>query len=58
MLVEVDLSVRIDGRPPYDATAYGRAPAMVLSQLGPGAIVPVKVSQNDPQAVALDWSFS
>jgi hypothetical protein len=57
VLVEVDLTVRIDGRPPYDATAYGRAPALVLSQLGPGAIVPVKVSQEDPQAVALDWSF-
>lgn len=57
-LVEVDLIVRIDGRAPYDASAYGRAPAGVLSQLGPGAIVPVKVSQDDPQAVALDWNFS
>ena len=57
VLVEVDLIVRIDGRPPYDATAYGRAPAMVLSQLGPGAIVPVKVGQDDPQTVALDWNF-
>ena len=58
VLVEVDLTVRIDGRAPYDAVAVGKAPRAVIPQLGPGAIVPVKVSQDDPQSVALDWHFS
>jgi hypothetical protein len=57
-LVELALTVVLEGRDPYHATAYGKAPQAALAQLGPGTIVPVKVSQHDLHAVALDWKFA
>ena len=56
-LVELELTVRIDGRAPYDTSCYAAVPLAVVPALASGAIVPVKVSQADPRIVVADWNF-
>jgi predicted patatin/cPLA2 family phospholipase len=52
--VELDLTVFMDGRPPYPATVTQVVP--VLAQAVAGANLHVKVDPQNPTAVWIDWT--
>jgi len=54
--IKMDLQVACEGRAPYAATHKEIVPLMLLSKVENGATLPVKVSANDPNDVAIDWA--
>ncbi len=55
-LVELDLTVMAEGRPPYPATVSQVMPMTMLGQAQPGITVNVKIDPDDPAALWIDWS--
>jgi hypothetical protein len=53
----VTMEISLDDTDRYTATCRQRIPQTALAQIVPGnTTVAVRVSQQDPQAVAIDWS--
>jgi hypothetical protein len=52
---ELEVEVTRPGTPPYTATLRQMVPRLQAPGLQPGAVVAVRVDQNDPQVLALDW---
>lgn len=55
-VVEIDLTVMAEGRPPYPASVSQVMPLTMLSQAQPGATVNVKIDPNDPETLWIDWA--
>jgi hypothetical protein len=55
-MIEMDLTVMLEGLPPYPATLKQVVPMVQLTQATPGKTVHVKVDPNNPAAVWVDWS--
>jgi Short C-terminal domain len=51
--LDLDLEVNIPGRQAYRVANQFMVPAS--ASLGPGVALPVKVDQNDPAKIAIDW---
>ena len=51
--LDLDLEVNVPGRQAYRVANSFMVPA--TASLGPGVTLPVKVDQNDPAKVAIDW---
>ena len=51
--LDIDLEVNIPGRQPYRVNNQFMVPASAT--LGQGVSLPVKVDQNDPAKIAIDW---
>jgi hypothetical protein len=54
--VVVDLTVAVDGRPPYDVRLTTTVPPTELGRLQAGTDLDVRVDPAQPQHVAIDWS--
>jgi hypothetical protein len=54
----LDLMVELPGRAPYAAKHKSFVPLILLSRVGPGMVLPVKVDPADPQRVVVDWQAS
>jgi hypothetical protein len=52
--LDLDLEVNIPGRQAYRVANQFMVPAS--ASLGQGVILPVKVDQNDPAKIAIDWA--
>jgi hypothetical protein len=55
-LIELDLTVLPDGRPPYPVTVAQAVPMTHLAVARPGSTVHVKTDPNDPTIVWVDWA--
>jgi hypothetical protein len=55
-LIQLDLTVLPEGRPPYPATVSQVVPMSHLALARPGATVRVKVDPNDASIVWIDWA--
>ena len=55
-IIPVELLVTQPGLPPRPLSASIVVPQLQLHRLQAGATLPIKVSQSDPSAVAVDWS--
>ena len=53
--VKLDLLVQVPGRAPYPASRKEFVPLIMLSQISPGASLPVKVDPNNPNDVVIQW---
>lgn len=53
-LVDFEVTVMPDGRPPYPATVRQAVPQIQLGQLGPGATLRGRAKSDDPSSVWLD----
>jgi putative oligomerization/nucleic acid binding protein len=51
--LDLDLEVNVPGRQAYRVANSYMVPASAT--LGPGVALPVKVDQNDPSKIAIDW---
>jgi Short C-terminal domain len=51
--LDLDLEVSIPGRQAYRVANSYMVPAS--ASLGPGVTLPVKIDQNDPSKIAIDW---
>jgi Short C-terminal domain len=51
--LDLDLEVSIPGRQAYRVANSHMVPAS--ASLGPGVTLPVKIDQNDPSKIAIDW---
>src|SRR3954468_11586334 len=51
--LDLDLEVNVPGRQAYRVANSFMVPA--AASLGPGVTLPVKVDQNDPAKIAIDW---
>ena len=51
--LDLDLEVNVPGRQAYRVANSFMVPA--AASLGPGVALPVKVDQNDPAKIAIDW---
>jgi hypothetical protein len=51
--LDLDLEVSVSGRQAYRVANSYMVPA--AATLGPGVSLPVKVDQNDPSKIAIDW---
>jgi Short C-terminal domain len=54
--LDLDLEVHVSGRQAYRVANQYMVPA--TATLGPGVSLPVKVDQNDPSKIAIDWDAS
>lgn len=54
LLVEFDLTVLLDGMPPYPATTQQRVSQMQIGQLRPGQTLQASVDPANPAAIWLD----
>lgn len=50
---DIDLTVQIEGRDPYDATVRQVVNLAVLAQFQPGTVMPVHVDPADPSSVMI-----
>lgn len=57
-MIELDLTVMAPGNPPYPLTVKQVVPQTQLAMLQPGTSLKVKVDQNDPSAVWIDFAAS
>jgi hypothetical protein len=57
-VVELDLQLIVDGRPPYPLTVSQPVPQLYLTKAQPGAELKAKVDLADPSAVFLDFARS
>lgn len=57
-IVEIELTVMPDGRPPYPVTLRQPVPSVQLAMLQPGATVKVKIDPEDASQVWLDLAAS
>jgi hypothetical protein len=57
-VIELDLHVMAEGRPPYPLTLCQPVPQLYLSKVQPGATVRAKVDPADPSSVFLDLARS
>lgn len=55
-ILDVDLTVVAAGRPPIPVTVSGPVEQIFLTKAQPGAKVAVKVDQNDPNLVWINWA--
>ena len=53
--IELDLSVAVPGRQPYQAAHTSFIPLMLLARVQPGTVLPVKVDPQDPSNFVIDW---
>jgi Short C-terminal domain len=51
--MDIDLEVHVSGRRPYRVNNMYMVPAGAT--LGQGVTLPIKVDQNDPSKIAIDW---
>jgi hypothetical protein len=51
--LDIDLEVHVSGRQPYRVNNMYMVPAGAT--LGQGVTLPIKVDQNDPSKIAIDW---
>jgi hypothetical protein len=51
--MDIDLEVHVSGRQPYRVNNMYMVPAGAT--LGQGVTLPIKVDQNDPSKIAIDW---
>jgi hypothetical protein len=51
--MDIDLEVHVSGRRPYRVNNMYMVPAGAT--LGQGVTLPIKVDQNDPSRIAIDW---
>jgi len=51
----IEMSVKLSGRSPYDATVGHRVPLHLAGKVGPRTEVVVGVDRDDDQGVAIDW---
>jgi hypothetical protein len=54
-IIPVELLINQAGLPPRPLSASVVVPQVQLHRLTPGASLPIKVSQSDPTAVAVNW---
>jgi len=54
-LVEVELTVELDGRAPYDVRQRTAVPRRRLGRLQAGRSVPVLVDPQDPARLVVNW---
>jgi hypothetical protein len=52
--LDIDMEIHVAGRSPYRVNNQYMVPAGAT--LGPGVTLPVRVDQNDPAKVAIDWN--
>lgn len=57
-VVELDLNVVLDGRPPYPLTVRQPVPQLYLAKVQAGGTLKAKVDPADPSAVFLDFARS
>lgn len=57
-IIELDLTVFPDGRPPYPATVRQIVSQIYLSKVQPGANLVAKVDAEDPSAIWIDLARS
>jgi hypothetical protein len=57
-VVELDLQLMVDGRPPYPLTVSQPVPQLYLTKAQPGAELKAKVDLTDPSTVFLDFARS
>ena len=55
-IMPVELLVMEDGQPPRPASVSIVVPMAQLARLQPGAMIAVKMSKSNPNAMAVDWS--
>jgi hypothetical protein len=55
-IVEIDLLIFPEGRPPYPVTLRQIVPLAVVGSLTPGTRLPVKIDPAKPDVVWIDWS--
>jgi hypothetical protein len=53
--IGLQLLVNVPGRNPYQTEVRQFVPLMLLGSLAPGGTLPVKVDQQDPSKVVIDW---
>jgi len=56
--VKMDLRVEVSGKSPYNASRKEFIPLIMLSQIAPGSILPVKVDPSNPNDVVIQWNQS
>lgn len=55
LLIQFDLTVMPDGRPPYPATIQQTVSQMQIGQLRPGVRLQAAVDQSNPESIWLDF---
>jgi hypothetical protein len=55
-LIELDLTVLPEGRPPYPVTVAQTVPMTHLAVARPGSTVHIKTDPSDPAIVWIDWA--
>jgi Protein of unknown function (DUF3592) len=55
-VLEVDLAVEVDGRPPYEIHKRTAVPRRRLDRLHAGRSVPVRVDPQDPERLVVEWA--
>lgn len=53
--LELDLSISVPGRQPYQASHRAFVPLILLARVQPGGALPVKVDPQDPSNFVIDW---
>ncbi len=54
-VMEIDLLVFVEGRPPYPATLQQVVPIAQVGRLAPGTRLQVMIDDADPGAIWIDW---
>jgi hypothetical protein len=54
-VVEIDVLIYRQGRPPYPATVRQIVPLAQLGRLAPGTQLPVRVDPDDSASIWIDW---
>lgn len=50
------LEIRVPGGAPYELQGLFRIPVELISSVGTGAVVPVRVHPSKPTRAAIDWA--
>jgi hypothetical protein len=58
MQIGMQLSISVQGRPPYAVQHTEFVPMIMVGRLSTGAPLAVKVDPANPQRIAIDWSAS
>jgi hypothetical protein len=54
-VVDVELAVQVEGRPPYEVRQRAAVPRRRLGRMHAGRSVPVLVDPQDPQRLVVEW---
>jgi hypothetical protein len=54
--IRLQMRIEVQGRAPYVVEHAEFIPLMLLSRVGMGAVLPVKVDRDDPNEVVVEWS--